>query len=232
MDGALGTGDTLALTPRPVLGAARYVDLAASERHTCAVRASGEVDCWGDNTFGQLGDGTTVARPVPTMVRSAERFTQVSVSSATSCAVAQGGRAFCWGANGSFQLDVSDPALRLSTTPVRVAAAYTARAVGAGANFGCVLTSDGEVACWGSAAVGARLGRGQQILVSECSPQYCDPRLVSGGRRYEALAVGSGHSCARGTDGATYCWGRSILGGAGVGTGETDVWVPTRVAMP
>ncbi len=70
--GQLGEGSTSYVThytPGPeVTGLVDVVQISVGYRHACALRASGDVVCWGDNSHGQLGDGTTMARAVPVRV--------------------------------------------------------------------------------------------------------------------------------------------------------------------
>jgi alpha-tubulin suppressor-like RCC1 family protein len=87
--------------------------------HTCAVTNTGVVYCWGLNHLGQLGDGTTVDRLVPTRVLSKERFVAVGAGDFFSCAMTFEGRVFCWGDNSAGQLG-SGVAGGMSTIPVLV----------------------------------------------------------------------------------------------------------------
>jgi alpha-tubulin suppressor-like RCC1 family protein len=68
--GQLGDGTTTLyqLTPMPVVGGLRFSQLSAGTWHTCGKSAAGILYCWGNNGSGQLGDGTQINRPAPTMV--------------------------------------------------------------------------------------------------------------------------------------------------------------------
>ncbi len=67
---ACGGTSSCAMTPEPVPGLAEVTDLALGARHTCVrVKAGGTVKCWGQNVSGQLGDGTTDGRAVPTDIK-------------------------------------------------------------------------------------------------------------------------------------------------------------------
>jgi alpha-tubulin suppressor-like RCC1 family protein len=63
-------GGNYVTSPRLVTGLEHVVELRAGYDHTCARLATGDVYCWGGNDFGQLGDGTTIWRYVPTRVLS------------------------------------------------------------------------------------------------------------------------------------------------------------------
>ena len=78
--------------------------IVAGDRHTCALRTTGEVACWGDNSFGQLGDGTITNRstsgPVPGLINAAA----IDTGGGHTCALPQTGVLSCWGDNSSGQL--------------------------------------------------------------------------------------------------------------------------------
>ena len=79
-------------------GAGWAIAIAAGERHTCAVTVSGGVKCWGDNSRGQLGDGTYRTRPVPVdVVGLTSGVEAIAVGEEHSCAQLSGGRVKCWG---------------------------------------------------------------------------------------------------------------------------------------
>jgi alpha-tubulin suppressor-like RCC1 family protein len=74
------------------------------EIHACAVDAVGAVSCWGSNTYGQLGDGTTSGHAAPIQVPQLTGITGVTAGAVHSCAVTENGAAYCWGANHRNQL--------------------------------------------------------------------------------------------------------------------------------
>ena len=97
--------------------------VAAGGTHTCAVKTDGSLWCWGYNAYGQLGDGTTTGRVVPTLVAGGHAFAAVSAGPIVpffghTCGVTTSGAVYCWGDNLTLQLGV--PALTHSNAPVRV----------------------------------------------------------------------------------------------------------------
>ncbi len=78
-------------------GALTFVQVSAGSEHTCAISTDGQAFCWGRNTFGQLGDGTTTnsARPMPIVGRP--RFGSIAAAVNHTCAVDLNNTAFCWG---------------------------------------------------------------------------------------------------------------------------------------
>jgi alpha-tubulin suppressor-like RCC1 family protein len=112
VSGQLGDGTTSSGgTPVRVATQQKFVAVATGtaanfggRNHTCALADTGSVYCWGLNDRGQLGDGTTVDRLVPTRVLSNERFVAVGAGSFFSCAITSERRVFCWGDNSAAQL--------------------------------------------------------------------------------------------------------------------------------
>lgn len=120
-DGRLGNGKTAREQPTPVevKGLRDAVAVTAGGEHTCALRRTGQVVCWGKNHAGQLGDGSTKNRKAPVHVAGLDEATAVSAGGAHTCALRPAGDVVCWGSNIDGRLgDGTDASFR--TTPVRV----------------------------------------------------------------------------------------------------------------
>ena len=78
--------------------------IAAGNQFTCAVKHDGSVVCWGDNTFGQLGDGSKTASDKPVLVKGLGASIAVAAGSGHACAVAADGKVWCWGEIGNGKL--------------------------------------------------------------------------------------------------------------------------------
>ncbi len=186
-NGRLGAGlplfDTVTRpTPALNLGPGRTaVAISAGSAHTCAVLDNGAVTCWGFNGNGQLGQGSTTSRPVPTPpVDLGGRATAIAaapgyirdpseayVGGAHTCAVLESGAVRCWGFNGNARLGSSDWGQQVGATnlptdvpPVDLGPGARARAITLGNAHSCVLLADDSVRCWGFNDDG-RLGNGQ-----------------------------------------------------------------------
>jgi alpha-tubulin suppressor-like RCC1 family protein len=200
------------LSPVPVSGAVRFVTLAAgpSGVSTCGLDSEGAAWCWGSNGSGQLGDGTTVSRAVPTRVFTDRRFTQLTAGLGHVCGIATDGDSYCWGHNVSGQLGNNSTAN--ATTPTRVQSAVRFMRIAAGTIHTCALPVTGEAWCWGSNSSG-QLGNG----TTTASPNPL-PVRVSTTQRFATLGDGSNHSCGLTTAGTAYCWGSNRSGQLGDGT--------------
>lgn len=132
-----------------------------STAHTCGIRA-GQLHCWGDNSTGQLGDGTTVDRHSPTRVGAASDWTHVSAAgfgtleglggegdefSGHTCAIRAEGELYCWGENS--QGELGNGTTNQTSVPTREATAATWQSVAAGPLYTCGLQPGGDLYCWG-----------------------------------------------------------------------------------
>ena len=111
------------------------------------VLASGSLRCWGDNGAGQIGDGTTVSRLVPTAVTGISTATGVSAGFFVTCAVLSSGAGRCWGSGGNGRLGNGSESGSL--VPVAVTGLTSAAAISVGGNHTCAVTSGGTAKCWG-----------------------------------------------------------------------------------
>jgi alpha-tubulin suppressor-like RCC1 family protein len=193
------------------------VTLAAGGNHTCEIRGT-QTLCWGDNSTGQLGDGSTTDRAVPGPVSGAFTFTSLAAGDGHTCALTAAGQAFCWGEN--FSGSLGDGTTNASSTPVAVSGGRSFVALTAGEEFTCGLTAAGQAFCWGYNFDG-------QLGVGGNADQLV-PVPVSGGLSFTSLDAGVDHTCALTVTGQAFCWGSNAEGQLGDGT-SVDKNVPTAV---
>lgn len=192
--------------PGPIISAQTFT--------TCAVRGTGETYCWGLNDIGQLGDGTTTDRTVPTRVATTLPFVSVVVGGSFVCGLTGWGAAYCWGA---YTLGSS---INQSSTPVPVSGNLPFVQISAGVSHACGVTSAGALYCWGDNWHG-KLGDG-----TTTSREL--PVAVGAGLTWSRVVAGGYHTCAVTTSGRMYCWGYNWAGQLGDGT-TTDRLTPTAV---
>ncbi|MBA2458536.1 MAG: hypothetical protein H0V43_06220 [Gemmatimonadales bacterium] len=107
------------MSPSAVPGGLQFRAGGAGGSHTCGVTTGGAAYCWGDNDYGQLGNGATTDRSSPVAVAGALQFAMADPGGSFSCGVTTGSRAYCWGLNSSGQLGNGRQGENQST-PVRV----------------------------------------------------------------------------------------------------------------
>jgi hypothetical protein len=122
------------------------LSISAGLDHTCALRSDGTVVCWGANTLGQLGNGTTnQITNAPGVVSNLTDAVAISAGPDFTCAVRSAGTVACW---GSEQLGVIGAPATASPTPASVAGVLDVAAVATAVGSTCGIFVGGEVACW------------------------------------------------------------------------------------
>jgi alpha-tubulin suppressor-like RCC1 family protein len=212
--GQLGVGTKVdKLVPTPVTGmSAGVAAVGLGQAHTCAATTAGALKCWGDNQFGEIGDGTVTERLTATQVSGmTSGVATVSGGGLETCALATTGEIRCWGSNDHSQLGVGILAVRRRTTPWPIAGLGSGlSSVGIGWWHACGLTTTGAVKCWGDNQYG-QLGDGTTSTIDRPVPALV-PSLSSD---VAAIAVGGYHACALTTGGAVKCWGQNAVGQLG-----------------
>ena len=168
----------------------------------------GRVKCWGDNSGGQLGDGTKTNRTTPVdVVTLTSGVADVAAGTAHTCALTTAGGVKCWGRNEAGQLGDGTTTNRL--TPVDVSGLSSGvAALSADAFHTCALTTAGGLKCWGSNNRG-QLGDG--TTTNRSTP--VDVVGLSSGAA--AVSAGGVHTCALTTAGGGKCWGGNEFGQLG-----------------
>jgi alpha-tubulin suppressor-like RCC1 family protein len=243
--GALGDGSTdyssdvpVAVDTSGVLAGKALSRIAAGYNHTCATDRTGAVYCWGDNSRGELGDGSTVSSSVPVAVQAGgllvgQRVTHISAAFHYTCATDRAGAGFCWGAGGDGVLGngtTSDSSVPVAVQTTSVLAGETLTGISAGSSHVCAVDSVGHGYCWGSNANGELgdgtttsssvpvrvLARGPLALGLLARGSFARGPLI--GRRLTRISAGLFHTCALTRAGAAYCWGSGYIGELGTGS--------------
>lgn len=212
----LGNG-TLARSATPLRVASDSVFVSVSRRPAgggCALTASGQAWCWGENG-GSLGDGSTTVRPTPVPIGGALRFTRLVRHWSHSCGITTSGALYCWGDNRWGQLAIGDVPWNnfgaMETAPVPATTSQTYTDVAVGGSITCAIRSGGLLECAGTNANGV-LGDGSSLTHRGT--------LGPVAATFAATQVSANEVsvCALATDGSAYCWGGNWFGGLGIGT--------------
>jgi alpha-tubulin suppressor-like RCC1 family protein len=195
--------------------------LSAHWQHACALRDDETVWCWGSNSFGQLGDGSSDDRSAPVRAQSLASATRVATGLGHTCAATRADGLYCWGYNKDGQLGSDDPTS--ATKPTPVTSVPDAIAVAAGAQHTCAVRRGGATMCWGNNN-GGQLGEGTTTALPE-PVQVSGPDSGAGA----AVVAGTLFSCAETRDGAVFCWGDNHYGQLGIGT---EVVRPRAAPVP
>jgi hypothetical protein len=222
--GQLGDGTFLGHdAPECDFALSNVIEIAANMEgsHTCALLADGTVKCWGANTYGQLGDGTTTTRSSPTAISGLSNIVSIAAGASHTCAVFANGDVSCWGRNNAGQLGDGTTTDRHSPTSINSLSNVVS--IAAGAAHTCAVLADGGVSCWGSNGYG-QLGDGT-------TTDHHSPVMLSGVSGALSLAAGDSHTCARfANSGAVQCWGFNGSGQLGDGS-TTDHHSPISVTV-
>lgn len=195
-----------------------FEKVAAGRDFTLAIKADGTLWAWGGNAYGQLGDGTTVNKLVPTQIGSSTDWESVAAGFGHSVAIKNNGTLWTWGFNLNGQL--GDGTNVNKTVPTQIGTATNWEMVKVKGQHNIALKSNGTLWAWGSNSF-SQLGDGTAI-------NRFTPVQIGTGTNWQSIGTGGAHSMAIKTDGTLWCWGFNSNGQLGDGT-STNRFVPTQI---
>lgn len=179
--------------------------------HTCALTTNDGVKCWGLNTNGELGDGTTLERSIPvTVVGLSSEVITFSAGGYHTCVIMIGGEAKCWGNNYYGQLGDNTKINRAYPVDVTILP-NNPTFLSQGIGHSCALDSSGGVKCWGG-NISGQLGNGTTI------DSMVPVNVVGLNEGVVNISSLNYHSCALTQSGGIKCWGSNQYGALGDGT--------------
>lgn len=243
--GLLGVGDTAARSGAVAIDPGVFdspvADIKAGPFNFVARTEAGSVYVWGDNQYGQLGNGvrggaaaTTPARVEPTGALAGLTVREVDLSWTTIHVIASNGRVYSWGrsVDGSLGIGGSSDAAATNhqSRPAAVVwpsalAGHEAVMLAAGGSSATILASNGALYSWGNGNWGSL---GNNTAGTHTSTPVATTMTNFGGRAIVALARGASNGYALTEDGTVFGWGPGS--GQGQGAGIADRWVPTALS--
>jgi alpha-tubulin suppressor-like RCC1 family protein len=213
-----GTTGTDRVFPTSQLGNYNFTQISLGDGHTCGILVNGSTFCWGYNSYGQLGDGTTTQRTSPVLVLGGNSFISIYAGGYHNCGILQNGTALCWGRNNFGEL--GNGSIGNSNTPIFVSGTYNFSQISGGSLHNCGILQNGTALCWGRNSQG-QLGDGT-------TTQREAPTLIIGNHNFSNVNSGSNHGCGILQNGTALCWGWNTAGILGDGT-TTQRNVPTEI---
>lgn len=183
-----------------------------------AIKKDGTLWAWGDNFYGQLGNGTNVTSFVPIQVGTANNWKQISNGFGNTMAIKTDGTLWAWGRNNTGQL--GDGTFTNKNVPVQIGTATNWKYISSGAYHSIAVKTDGTLWAWGDATYG-QVGNG---TISG----FNVPTQIGSATNWDQVAGGFYHSLAIKTDGTLWAWGDNAWGQVGDGT-NTNKLSPVQI---
>jgi alpha-tubulin suppressor-like RCC1 family protein len=205
--------------------------VAAGQEHRCALEwfdesdVGGDLYCWGDNTYGQVGDGTTTTRTTP--VKVLDHVLQVAAGADHTCAVLDDQRVSCWGRDDNGQLGLGSAGLPVTSPQAVPGLTDDVVDLAAGGDTTCMIDENYTASCWGSNSDG-QIGDGNVTATPVATPTAVDVSGLSNADPVQ-ITVGARHACALTERGKAICWGSDAHGQLGDGTPTADHALPATV---
>ncbi|RZK11313.1 MAG: T9SS type A sorting domain-containing protein, partial [Flavobacterium sp.] len=185
-----------------------WQSVSAGMSHTMAIRSDGTLWAWGANDFGQLGDGTSIAKTTPIQIGTANDWQSVSAGTLHTMAIKNNGTLWGWGINGNSRL--GDGTTTGKLFPTQIGSATNWKSVCAGDVNTLAIKTNGTLWAWGYNGY-AQFGDGTMN-------NKTTPYQVGTATNWQSVDLGNLHTVATKTNGTLWAWGTNTYGQVGDGT--------------
>jgi alpha-tubulin suppressor-like RCC1 family protein len=176
------------------------VEVAVGSGSRCARKRDGTLWCWGRNSSGELGDGTTEERIEPVQVQGLQGVSSFAISQNHSCAIITDGSAWCWGSNSDGQVGDAGGVNTAVPVPLRVAPLAPVSRIAVDAEVSCATDEAGELWCWGISL---------DNVLNPGTGAHSHPAPLPLPGPVDMLALGPFHACVV-SRGVIWCLGRHL----------------------
>lgn len=206
--------------------------ISTGHKHACAIE-DGQVYCFGDGDWGQLGGALSTGTPVA--ISGVNTATSVAAGDTHNCALLANETVTCWGRNFWGQLghggtNAGIPGLSANSTPAVVPGLTGVVSLAAGQHNTCAVKDDGSVWCWGYNGEGQLAQEGVTATTTDDDDPSIIPLEVQGVSGAEQVSMSWGHACALLSNGAIKCWGEGSEGRLGNG-GTSSAFTAVQVSL-
>jgi len=187
-----------------------FTTVSSGEHFTCGLTSVGDVYCWGDKSYSQLGTSAVDYNSTPNKVYQITNAVEIAAGRDFACARISDGSVACWGRGDLGQTGDGYLSTENRIFATRVHGVTTATGISAGESHACVLKKDRNVYCWGQNQL---LQLGNNLSRIETMPVK-----VEGISAITQISSGLNHTCALTETQFVYCWGDNKFGQLGIGT--------------
>ena len=198
-----------------------FIKISAGLSHTLGIKSDGSLWAWGDNTFGELGNGTTISTTIPIRIGTESNWADIAAGEYHSLAVKSNGTLWAWGRN--YYGTLGDGTNTNRNAPVQEVLGHTDwKNVAGGGEFSIAIKTNGTMWGWGynvNGQIGTYFGN---------NPNY--PFKINNDNNWLSISCGIAHTLALKSNGTLWAWGSNSNGALGIGSVAT-VYGPIQVGL-